>query len=215
MKRVKINEKPGINFAFSGQGSQFMNMGRRMYQTNELFKKVVDYCAAILVTINGGEDIFEKYSIFKGEVAQISESDLSLPQYSVLAIGVAQIALTEVWKSMGVTPQAVYGHSMGEVAAAYAAGVLNIEDAVLLLYMRGHILAQLDGTGKGMLALGCSVEDAQRFMANKPNVFVSAVNSANSITLAGDLEQINAVAREAQAEKLFAVVLKVKQAFHS
>ncbi|ORX77232.1 hypothetical protein BCR32DRAFT_248107 [Anaeromyces robustus] len=215
MKRVKINEKPGINFAFSGQGSQFMNMGRRMYQVNDLFKKIVDYCASVLVTYNGGEDIFEKYSIFKGDEAKISEADLSLPQYSVLAIGIAQIALTEVWKAMGVTPKAVYGHSMGEVAAAYAAGVLTLEDAVLLLYMRGHILSQLDGTGKGMLALGCSVEQAQYFLSNKPNVFVSAVNSANSITLAGDLDQINAIATEAKAQNLFAVVLKVKQAFHS
>jgi len=215
MKRIKMIEKPGVNFAFSGQGSQFINMGRRMYQVNGLFKKVVDYCAAVLVTYNGGEDIFEKYQIFKGDAAQISEADLSLPQYSILAIGVAQIALTEIWKAMGVTPEAVYGHSMGEVAAAYAAGILTLEDAVLLLYMRGHILSQLDGTGKGMLALGCSVEQAQYFMSNKPNVFISAVNSANSVTLAGDLEQINAVAQEAKAQNLFAVVLKVKQAFHS
>ncbi|ORY29072.1 hypothetical protein LY90DRAFT_512986 [Neocallimastix californiae] len=215
MKRVKINEKPGINFAFSGQGSQFINMGRRMYQVNGLFKRIVDYCAAVLVTYNGGEDIFEKYHIFKGDVSQISEADLSLPQYSILAIGVAQIALTEIWKAMGVTPEAVFGHSMGEVAAAYAAGILTLEDAILLLYMRGHILAQLDGTGKGMLALGCSVEQAQYFMNNKPNVFISAVNSANSITLAGDISQINAIAQEAKAQNLFAVVLKVKQAFHS
>jgi len=211
----KISAKSKIAFTFSGQGTQYPEMGRQLYDTNPYFASIIDYCSAITTQISQ-KDILKETGLFgKGPV---DEEKLIDPQYSFLAIGIIELALVELWKYYGVEPSLVFGHSMGEVAAAYAAGILTIEDAILILYNYGQISQNIgDVNGKsGMLALGCSSEEAQStYLKGKDKVYIASINSHKDITLGGDLDQLEAIMAEAKKNNVFTVMLKVKKAFHT
>lgn len=215
-KALKISTKPSVSFAFSGQGSQYPDMGRQLYQSNKYFADIIDYCDQIVKVLNG-KGLIEETGLFRGESITIDQDTLSNPHFSFLAIGITQLALIEMWKTYGIQPSSVFGHSMGEVAAAYAAGILTLEDAVLLLYHYGRIDKNLDNEeSSGMIALGCSVEDAINiYLKGKPNVYLSAINSNKDVTIAGDINQLKEIVQEAKKNRVFSVELKIKKAFHS
>jgi len=211
----KISAKPKLAFTFSGQGTQYPDMGRQLYHSNPYFANIIDYCNEIVLSISK-KDLLKETGLF-GDLP-VNEENLMDPQYSFLAIGIIQLALVEFWKAYGVEPSLVFGHSMGEVAAAYAAGILTLEDAILLLYHYGLISQNLKENNEksGLIALGCGVDEAKtEYIKDRKKVYIASINSYKDVTLGGDLNQLEEIMDQAKQKNVFTVMLKVNKAFHT
>jgi len=205
----RVNEvKNKIVFVFSGQGSQWWAMGRELLENEPLFRHHVEKIDKML-SKHANWSLIEELT--KDEkFSRISDTNISQP--SIFAI---QIGLYEMWKSLGIQPAAVVGHSIGEVAAAYASGALTLEQAVLLIFHRSRI--QFKATDKGrMLAVGLSYEDAKKLINGKENkVTVGAVNGPSMVALSGDTDAIEEIAEELDKKDIFHRLLVVNVPFHS
>jgi NADPH:quinone reductase-like Zn-dependent oxidoreductase/malonyl CoA-acyl carrier protein transacylase len=148
--------------------------------------------------------------------SRVDDAEISQP--ACTAIQLALVALLKTW---GVTPGTVTGHSSGEIAAAYAAGLVSFRTAVAIAYFRGQAAGQLsrNQTRQGaMLALGVCSEDAARLIeehAGCAYATVAAINSANSVTVSGDVSAIENIHKAADAQGLFVRRLKISLAYHS
>ncbi|MFH1754061.1 MAG: acyltransferase domain-containing protein, partial [Candidatus Latescibacterota bacterium] len=125
-----------------------------------------------------------------------------------------QVALTEFLKSWGIVPDAVVGHSVGEVASVYAAGALSLEDAMQVCYQRSRLLKKMAGQGT-MLAIALSREEAEALLEDYSNVSLAAINSPSAVTLSGERESLEGIAAELEAHDIFNRFLKVEVAYHS
>jgi NADPH:quinone reductase-like Zn-dependent oxidoreductase/SAM-dependent methyltransferase len=149
------------------------------------------------------------------KTSRVNEVRFSMPLSSVI-----QLALVRLLESWGITPTAVTGHSSGEVAAAFAAGALDLREAVASTYFRGLVNAEhiekSTSTG-GMMAVGLGVEGVQPYLdaLTSGKVVVACVNSPSSVTLSGDMSGIDELESKFAAESIFARKLKVQSAFHS
>jgi acyl transferase domain-containing protein/predicted O-methyltransferase YrrM len=149
------------------------------------------------------------------EQSRVNEPIMSLPLCCSL-----QIALVELLKSWGIRPTAVTGHSSGEVAAAYAAGAIDMREALAIVYMRGALTSAFikrSAVRGGMLAVGLGPEDAEPYLAQNQSgkVVIACVNSPSSVTLSGDIDGIEAIEGKLIADKIFARKLNVEAAYHS
>lgn len=200
-----------LTFVYTGMGPQWWGMGRRLFESEPVFAESLRRCDALFQDIAGWSVLDE---IRKDEAdSRVQETQIAQP--ANLAI---QVALTELWKSWGVVPDAIVGHSIGEVAAAWASGALSLEDALLVSYHRSRLQATTAGTGT-MLAVGLSEQDARERILTVNNgqthVSIAAINSPSSVTLAGDQEFLEACEKELQADGVFARFLTVEVPYHS
>lgn len=146
---------------------------------------------------------------------RVTETRLS--QASSVAIQLCLVRLLESWN---ITPSAITSHSSGEIPAGYTAGLLTFKEALGVAYFRGevaHKYQKIAPVAGGMLAAGLSQEDAEKYIGgtNSGRIVVACDNSPNSVTLSGDLEAIENVASELEADGIFARTLKVPVAYHS
>jgi polyketide synthase 12 len=148
------SNKPKIGFIYSGQGPQWFAMGQQLLKTSSVFKDIILRIDSLFSKI-ADWSLLEEMN--KNEAtSRIGETRIAQP--AIMAI---QIGLTEIWKSWGVIPEGVVGHSIGEVAAAYAASALSLEQAVEVIYHRSR--GQDKATDKGrMLAVGLPLDAARR-----------------------------------------------------
>ncbi|WP_159397361.1 type I polyketide synthase [Sorangium cellulosum] len=195
-------------FVFSGMGTQWAGMGRALYDTEPAFRAAFDRCSAALQVYTGWSLIDRVLAA--GDKDGIADTAVAQP-----AIFAVQVALSELLKTWGIAPSAVIGHSAGEVSAAYVAGALSFEDAVLVVYHRSRLQATTEGMGR-MLAVGLSEARLPAYIAGlEAKVSVAAINSDDAITLAGDAEALSAIAERLEAEGVFARFLKVGVPYHS
>ncbi|KAF2096874.1 reducing polyketide synthase [Rhizodiscina lignyota] len=208
------NSQPRIGFVFTGQGAQWPRMGLELLE-RPVFKNSVARSAAILKDLGCNWDPVTELS-----KAQ-DESRLGVPEISQPICSVLQVALVDELNSWGITPSKVVGHSSGEIAAAYSIGALSHYDAISAAYFRGEASARLPlkGLNGGMMAVGCSREEAGEIIAQTKLtgglVTVACVNSPSSVTLSGDvaaLEELRAILDE---RSVFARRLRVDVAYHS
>src|SRR6185437_2806243 len=128
------------------------------------------------------------WSLLEELTADETHSRMAVTAISQPAIFALQVGLAALWRSWGVQPEAVVGHSVGEVAAAYLAGVFSLEDAVRVIYQRGRCM-ELAPTRGRMLAAGIPADDARRLVAPYGDrISIAAVNSPASVTLSGEAE---------------------------
>ena len=139
-------------------------------------------------------------------------SDIAQP-----CICAVQIGLIAVWKSRGVTPDVVVGHSVGEIAASYSAGLLTLQDAVRLAYHRGKLLSKTSGSGKMLAVLHPPAKVQERLQESDfgQSLDIAAENSPNQVVLSGTNAEIDAFAEELIKDRVKCVKLKVTNAFHS
>jgi acyl transferase domain-containing protein len=130
-----------IAFVFSGQGPQWWAMGRELLETEPVFREVIERCDSLLRPYAG-------WSLLDELMADEAHSRLDQTEVAQPAIFALQAALTALWRSWGIAPDAVVGHSIGEVTAAYAAGVLSLEDAIRVVYHRARLMQADTGNGK-------------------------------------------------------------------
>ena len=125
-----------------------------------------------------------------------------------------QIVLVDILAAWHITPSAVVGHSSGEIAASYAAGVLTLEEAIIAAYYRGYVCKAAQTPG-GMAAVGIGKEDVARYLV--PGVRIACENSGSSVTLSGDLDILENIMSVIKVEMPDVLVrrLQVEMAYHS
>ncbi len=196
-------------FIFSGMGQQWRGMGRSLYQREPVFRNIIDRCSQLFKEYTQAWNLIEE--LFADEQAsRIDETQISQP--CIFAI---QAALSTLWQAWGVRPDSIVGHSVGEVAGYFAAGVLSLEDAVKVCFHRSRLQQTKAGSG-GMLAAGLSEKDAARFLQQfAGKVSIAAVNAAEAITFSGEIEALNEIAKLCENENIFHRFLKVEVPYHS
>ncbi|KAF3885903.1 MULTISPECIES: type I polyketide synthase [Nostocales] len=198
-----------VTFVFSGQGSQWCAMGRKLLLTEPVFQTVCEQCDREF-----GQ--YVSWSVLKELQKPENESRLDETAYAQPVIFTIQIALAALWRSWGIVPEAVVGHSLGEVAAAYVADILSLSDAVRIVFHRSRLMQQATGKGK-MAAIGLSCEEALDLLAGyEERLSVAAINSPNSVVVSGDDVAITNLVQDIELQgHVFCRLLNVNCAFHS
>ncbi len=195
-------------FVFSGNGCQWMGMGRSLLETEAQFRREVDRVDECFTPLAG-------FSIRDELCAGPDDSRMEFTEVAQPALFAVQLGILAVLRARGLEAQTVLGHSVGELAAAFAAGALSLEQAVQVIHSRSTVQGKTRGRGK-MAAVGLPVEQIQDVLNETGcRATIAAINSSNSVTLAGDpgdLERIGAHVK--QAGFLFKM-LALEYAFHS
>lgn len=195
-------------FVFSGIGTQWPEMGRRLRDCEPVFRDALLECDTAIRTVTGWS-VLEEIDR-PAENSRLSRIDIMQP-----AIFSIQVALVALWRSWGITPAAVMGHSLGEIAAAHVAGALSLGDAARVVCARSSLMHRTSGRGK-MAAVGLSSDEAAiRIAKYDGQISVAAINSASSCALSGDSAAVESLARELEEDGVFCRVLKVDVACHS
>ncbi|MFT7021198.1 MAG: polyketide synthase 13 [Rhodococcus sp. (in: high G+C Gram-positive bacteria)] len=200
----------GAVWVFSGFGSQHRKMASTLYRTNKVFASAVDEVDELLIDEAG-------YSI---KEIILDDSQTYEFENSQVAIFVIQVALAATLRAHGAEPAAVIGHSMGEVAAAYVAGGLNLEDAVRIIYARSRLLAEgqegLGAASQGAMALVEYTPDEVTALTDQfPDVEPCVYAAPTHTTVGGPRAQIEALVEMAEAAEKMARILDVKGAGHT
>ena len=201
------DEAPKLIFVYTGMGPQWWGMGQELMAREPVFHQSLVDCDAAFQQIAG-------WSLLDAMGASEAESRMAETAVAQPANFAIQVALTKLWAFWGIEPTAVVGHSVGEIAAAYVAGALSLEDALLVTHHRSCLQQTTAGQGT-MLAAELSAADAEALLTTHEQVSLAAINSPMSVTLAGDANALQAIAAELQAKERFNRFLDVEVAYHS
>ncbi|MCV7381188.1 polyketide synthase [Mycobacterium alsense] len=171
-------------FVFPGQGSQWLGMGVELLDTARVFAQQIQAC----------EEAFAEFvdwsltDVLRGVPGAAGMDRVDVVQPVLFAV---MVSLAELWKSVGVSPDAVIGHSQGEIAAAYVAGALSLRDAARVVTLRSKLLRSLARPG-GMLSIACSTERARELLAPYGSrVSIAAVNGRSAVVVSGDVAALD------------------------
>lgn len=195
-------------FVYTGMGPQWWAMGQELMRDEPIVRDTIAEIDAVFQKIAG-------WSLAAAMQADEKSSRMEHTEVAQTANFALQVALTRLWKSWGIEPAAVIGHSVGEVASAYVAGVYSLEDAVRVSYHRSRLQQKMAGQGGAMLAVGLPEREALKAIAGCQAVSVAAVNSFNAVTLSGDKAELDQVAAALEAQGVFNKFLRVEVAYHS
>ncbi|WP_438452546.1 type I polyketide synthase [Streptomyces asiaticus] len=198
----------GPVFVFPGQGSQWVGMAAELLSTSSAFAESIDRCAQALAPHIDWEllDVLRA----TGDDAVLERVDVVQP-----ALWAVMVSLAQVWRSLGIEPSAVIGHSQGEIAAACVAGVLTLEDGARLVALRSRLIArELAGHG-GMVSLATSAEQAHDLLTGRDDVWIAAVNGPTSTVIAGSPAGLAEATAKAEASGIRTRAIAVDYASHT
>lgn len=197
-----------IAFVFSGMGPQWWAMGRQLMEEEPLFAHKIKEIDQLL-SHHADWSLWEELNRAEDN-SRIEETQIAQPGIFAL-----QVALAALLKSKGVTPDAIVGHSAGEVAAAHVSGALSLEDACLVIYHRSRLQHQTEGQGR-ILATALSQEDTAFYLKGRESeVSLGAVNSPFATALAGGEIALNDIVRELKNNNIFCKMINGKVPYHS
>jgi len=212
-----VSSTPRILGVFTGQGAQWATMGRELIQGSAFVQdriRHLEKALSSLPTADRPSWSLADELLADSESSRLGEAGIAQPLCTVI-----QIVLVDLLRAADIEFAAVVGHSSGEIAAAYAAGMITAEDAIRIAYYRGLCVERFAGTEEGaMMAVGTSLEDATELCGLESfagRLCVAACNSPSSITLSGDLAAIQEAKVILDDEQKFARRLKVDKAYHS
>jgi amino acid adenylation domain-containing protein len=202
-------EEPHVVYMFTGQGAQYVNMARELYNEEPIFRSSLDSCCEILKS-EMGTDIRELLYPSEENIDISSEilAQTSVTQPALFAI---EYAIARLWQYWGIKPWAFIGHSIGEYVAACISGVFSLNDALRLVAARGRLMQSLP-TGS-MLAVGLSEAAAKAYV--NESISLAAVNAPDLCVLSGIDEEVDRLERELEQKGVFHNRLKTSHAFHS
>jgi acyl transferase domain-containing protein len=184
-------------------------MGQKLLEQEAVFREVVERCDRAMRPY-GDWSLLAELTVTDAAQSRLNEIDIIQP-----ALFAIQVALAALWRSWGIEPQAVVGHSMGEVAAAYVAGALSLEDAARVICRRSHLVKRTIGQGV-MAAVELSMEAARRVLVGyEDRVSIAVSNGPTSTVLSGDPAALEAIVDQLQRQDTFCRMVKVDFASHS
>ena len=212
-KRVLTSSQEPVNrdvvFIFSGQGSQYVNMGLELYRTEPVFREQIDRCSEIL---QPHLSLDLRDVLYPGE-QQADDATQMLQQTFITqpALFTIEYALAKLWMAWGVNPEALVGHSIGEYVAACLAGVFSLEEALLLVAARGRLMQELPGGS--MLAVFLSEKEIQPFLGEELSLAV--INGPSLCVVSGEKEAIEDLREQLSNKNMDCRLLHTSHAFHS
>ncbi|KAG6008169.1 Type I Iterative PKS [Claviceps maximensis] len=215
MPKRALSSIAKVGFVYTGQGAQWAQMGRDLMDAYPVFSRTIyaaEHCLKLL---------HAEFSLVDELLKVKEESNIGLAHISQPCCTAVQLAITDLLSSWGVKPNVVIGHSSGEIVAAYAAGAISLDDAMLTSYLRGQMALLLRTRHpelKGaMLAVGCDAKNIeQRIKLLGFNGLTAACqNSPESTTVSGDESEIDQLSAELERHDIFNRKLRVDVAYHS
>ena len=205
---ITRRKRPKLAFVFSGQGGQWPRMGLQLMQREPVFRKWMETIDVLFQRLAGWSLLAE----LRRDEKESKVNDTVVVQAAVMAL---QISLFKLYEHYGIRPAGIVGHSIGEVAAAFAAGALTIKQAVQVIYQRSQAQNRASGKG-GMLAVGLSLEDARKLIEGYAGkVSIGAVNGPEMLTLSGDSAPLEQIALLLESRGVFNRPVRVQVAYHS
>lgn len=196
-----------IAFVYTGMGIQFRGMGAALFSREPAAKALLGQCESLWCAIGGAP--------FARLLSESSGEPITAPEQAQVANFALQIILTEVAATYGLRPACYVGHSVGEIAAAYAAGALSLEGALRILYHRSRLMARVSDRG-AMLAVALSAVEIAPYLDHAAGQMdIAAFNGPHSVTLAGDADAIDRVGAQMNAAGVFNRRLNTDVAYHS
>jgi acyl transferase domain-containing protein/NADPH:quinone reductase-like Zn-dependent oxidoreductase/SAM-dependent methyltransferase/acyl carrier protein len=203
------SQKPKVAFLFTGQGGQYVNMARKLYHGEPVFRDILDRCDELLRPYLPRSLRSVLYPE-RGESTPLDET-----QYTHVAMFAVQYGLAALWRSWGVEPSLVMGHSVGEIVAATVAGQMSFEDGLKLMRERGRLMQSLPATGMMASLLADEERVAAAIAPFRDRVSIAAINGPESTVISGERLAVEAILRQLESAGTMVKVLKVSNAFHS
>src|SRR6185369_8974798 len=210
--RSRGRRRPRIAFLFTGQPAQYPGMGRGLFAAEPVFRRAIEECDEGLRPWLD-QPLLSLLDPSEGAVAALDDTACAQP-----ALFALEIALARLWRSWGIEPDAVLGHSAGECAAACVAGALDLADGLRLIAERGRSMGALPPGGGMAVAFAGEEQVAaviSEIAAAGRTLTIAAVNGPHNTVVSGDREAVSELLARLQAAGIEARVLPVAHAFHS
>ncbi|KAI1075939.1 lovastatin nonaketide synthase [Whalleya microplaca] len=199
-------------FIFTGQGAAWASMGKHAIEAFPVFRESIKRLDGVL----RGLEHPPSFSLEQQLSCSAEESRISEPDIAQSTLSAIQIAIVDLLASWGVTPKATIGHSAGEIAASYAAGLISAPEAIIASYYRGYSIAKYGPRGGSMLAVGKGIDELSDYQeVMNLRLTVACENSPKSVTLSGPAEDIQAARDTLAKANIFARELNTGMAYHS
>jgi acyl transferase domain-containing protein/acyl carrier protein len=200
-------EAPKVAFLFTGQGSQYAGMGRQLYENEPTFRQTLEQCDAYLRLLD-----VPLLSILYPEE---EEARIDQTAYTQPALFALEYALAQLWRSWGIKPDMVIGHSVGEYVAACVAGIFSLTDALKLITARGRLMGALPENGAMVAVMANDRVVEQAIAPVADDISIAAINGPENVVISGRREAVQAIVKQLAADGIKTQELAVSHAFHS